>query len=68
MLLQVMHKYQLISFKKISTSNSTLGEIRLKQTLEAQLTTLEADIAKLCVPGPIMIVDDSTDTIAMRAL
>ena len=53
-----MTRYGLISFKKISTSNSTLGEIRLKQSLEALLTELEADIARLSVKGPIMIVEE----------
>ena len=53
-----MNRYGLISFKNISTSNSTLGEIRLKQTLEQSLTSLEEDIKKLSVKGPIMIVDD----------
>ena len=53
----VNDKYQVISHRKISTSNSTKGEIRWKETCEAQMSQLEKDIEKLSGHGPVFIVE-----------
>jgi hypothetical protein len=53
----VNDKYQVISHRKISTSNSTKGEIRWKETCEAQMSQLEKDIEKLSGHGPIYVVE-----------
>jgi hypothetical protein len=53
----VNDKYQVISHRKISTSNSTKGEIRWKETCEAQMSQLEKDINKLSGHGPIYIIE-----------
>ncbi|RYG51114.1 hypothetical protein EON67_04020 [archaeon] len=50
--------YQRITFKKISTSNSTIGEIRWKEQCERTLAQLEKEIERLSVKGPIYVVDD----------
>jgi hypothetical protein len=50
-------KYQQIAHRKISTSNSTVSEIRWKENCESQMAQLEADIKRLSVKGPIYIVD-----------
>jgi hypothetical protein len=50
-------KYQVIAHRKISTSNSTAGEIRWKESCEAQMAALEADIKKLSVRAPIYVVE-----------
>jgi hypothetical protein len=50
-------KYQVISHRNISTSNSTKGEIRWKETCEQQMAQLEKDILKLSSNGPIYIVE-----------
>lgn len=51
--------YQRITFKKISTSNSTTGEIRFKEQCESSLAQIEKDIARLSVKAPIFVVDDT---------
>jgi len=51
--------YQKTTFKNISTSNSTIGEIRWKENCERQLAQIEKDIAKLTVKAPIFVVDDA---------
>lgn len=56
---QVNLKYQKTTFKSISTSNSTIGEIRWKENCEKQLTQIERDIARLSVKAPIYVVDDA---------
>lgn len=53
----VNSKYQVIAHRKISTSNSTMGEIRWKETCEAQMAQLEADIKRLSVKAPIYVVE-----------
>lgn len=55
---EVNHAYQLITFKRVSSSNSTVGAIRRKEECENQLAQLEKDIAKLEARGPIYVVDD----------
>jgi hypothetical protein len=50
-------KYQVISHRNISTSNSTKGEIRWKETCEQQMAQLEKDILKLSSNGPVYIVE-----------
>jgi Calmodulin-binding len=52
--------YQKTTFKNISTSNSTIGEIRFKENCEKQLIQVEKDIARLSVKAPIFVVDDET--------
>ena len=49
--------YQRITYRKISTSNSTMGEVRWKETCEGHLAGLEADIARLSAPGPMYVVE-----------
>lgn len=56
---QVNLKYQKTTFKSISTSNSTIGEIRWKESCEKQLAQIERDIARLSVKAPIYVVDDA---------
>lgn len=56
---EVNKAYQRITFKKISTSNSTTGEIRFKEQCETALASIERDIARLSVKAPIYVVDDS---------
>lgn len=56
---QVNLKYQKTTFKSISTSNSTIGEIRWKENCEKQLSQIERDIARLSVKAPIYVVDDA---------
>ena len=53
----VNDKYQVISHRNISTSNSTKGEIRWKETCEQQMAKLEKDIKRLEMPGPIYIAE-----------
>lgn len=43
--------------RKISTSGSTVGEIRSKENGERMLARLEADIKRLSVPSPIYVTD-----------
>jgi len=50
-------KYQVISHRNISTSNSTKGEIRWKETCEQQMAQLEKDILRLSSHGPVYIVE-----------
>jgi hypothetical protein len=54
---EVNARYQVIAHRKISTSNSTIGEIRWKEECEAQLSQLERDIERLSVKAPIYVVD-----------
>jgi hypothetical protein len=54
----VNEKYQRMTFKKISTSNSTAGAIRRKEECETMLSQLEKDIERLSAKGPIYVVDD----------
>ena len=49
-------KYQVQAHKKVSTSTSSLGEIRAKESGEAMMRALEADIRKLSVAGPIFVI------------
>mmetsp|Transcript_82784 Transcript_82784/g.200643 ORF Transcript_82784/g.200643 Transcript_82784/m.200643 type:complete len:265 (+) Transcript_82784:180-974(+) len=56
---EVNNAYQLITFKRISSSSSTIGAIRRKEECENQLAQLEKDIAKLEARGPIYVVDDA---------
>lgn len=53
----VNSKYQVISHRKISTSNSTMGELRWKESCESQMAQLEADIKKLSVKAPLYVVE-----------
>lgn len=55
---EVNAKYGLLSHRKISTSNSTQGEIRFKCNLEDLMSQLEADIKKLSVNAPIFVAED----------
>jgi hypothetical protein len=48
-------KYQVQAHKKVSTSTSSLGEIRAKESGEAMMRALEADIRKLSVVGPVFV-------------
>lgn len=50
-------KYQQIAHRKISTTNSTQGEIRWKESCEAMMSQLEGDIKKLSTKGPIYVVE-----------
>ena len=54
----VNFEYQKITFKDISTSNSTIGQVRAKEECESQLKALERDIQRLSAKGPIYVVDD----------
>lgn len=51
-------EFQKTTFKNISSSNSTIGEIRAKLRSEATLAQIEKDIARLSVKAPIFVVDD----------
>jgi hypothetical protein len=53
-----LQRYSVFAHKKISTSNSSVGEIRLKENCERLMTQLENDIKKLSIPGPIFVKDD----------
>ncbi len=53
----VNDKYQVIAHRKISTSSSTMGEIRWKESCEAQMAQLEADIKRLSVKAPIYVLE-----------
>ena len=48
----------MFAHKKISTSCSSVGEIRLKENCERLMTQLENDIKKLGIPGPIYVKDE----------
>jgi hypothetical protein len=61
-------RYQKTTFKAISTSTSTIGEIRWKERCETQLTQIERDIARLSVRAPIFVVDDADAGAAGAAL
>jgi len=54
----VNQQYQKITFKSISTSNSTIGQIRSKEACEQQMSQLERDIKRLSAKGPIYVLDD----------
>lgn len=54
----VNFEYQKITFKDISTSNSSIGQVRAKEECESQLKALERDIQRLSAKGPIYVVDD----------
>jgi hypothetical protein len=54
---EVNAAYQTITFRNISTHNSTLGEIRFKESCEQQMDQVERDIKRLSVKAPIFIVD-----------
>lgn len=54
---EVNAAYQRITYRNISTHNSTLGEIRFKETCEQQMNACEESIKKLSVKAPIYIVD-----------
>jgi ribosomal protein L29 len=51
-------RYQKMTHQKISTHNSSLGQIRNKEQCERQMDELEKDIARLSVKGPIFVVDE----------
>lgn len=51
-------QYQLITFKRVSSSNSTVGAIRRKEGCERQLAQLEKDIERLSGKGPVLVVDE----------
>lgn len=55
----VNHEYQKITFKRISSTNSTAGAIRRKEECERQLAELERDIERLSGKGPVLVVDDA---------
>lgn len=55
---EVNKAYQKTTWKKISSANASVGEIRWKETCEQQLNELERDIKKLSVAAPIFVVDD----------
>lgn len=55
---EVNKAYQLITFKRISSSNSTTGAIRRKEDCERQLAELERDIERLSGRGPVLVVED----------
>lgn len=54
---EVNKAYQRVTFKNIS-GNSSLGERRMKETCESQLSQLEKDIQKLSVKAAIYVVDN----------
>ena len=54
---EVNRRYQRMSHQTITTSNSTLGQVRLKEGCERELDELEKDIERLSAKGPIMVVD-----------
>lgn len=51
-------QYQLITFKRVSSSNSTVGAVRRKEECERQLAQLEKDIERLSGKGPVLVVDE----------
>lgn len=53
----MLQRYSLFAHKKISTSCSSVGEIRLKENCEALMDKLEKDINRLSIPAPIYISD-----------
>lgn len=54
----VNFEFQKISFKNISTSSSSIGQIRAKEQCETQMKQLEKDIARLETKGPIYVLED----------
>ena len=56
--LKTEQRYSVFAHKKISTSSSSVGEIRLKENCERLMTQLENDIKKLGIPGPIYVKDE----------
>ena len=53
-----MQRYSLFAHRKISTTNSSVGEIRLKENCESLMDRLEKDINRLSIPAPIYIASD----------
>lgn len=51
-------QYQLMTFKRVSSSNSTVGAIRRKEECERQLAQLEKDIERLSGKGPVLVVEE----------
>ncbi len=51
-------RYQKITHQTISTSHSTVGQVRMKEDCERALAQLEKDIERLSVKGPIFVVDE----------
>lgn len=51
-------EYGLFSFKRISTANSTVSEIRRKERCERELGALEGDIRRLSAPGPVYVLSE----------
>ena len=51
-------RYSVFAHKKISTSCSSVGEIRLKENCERLMSQLEADIKKLTLPGPLYVKEE----------
>ena len=54
---EVNKRYQLMTFKRVSSSNSTLGEVRRKEFFERELQQLEDDMKKLS-RGRVVVVDE----------
>eukprot|EP01138_Halocafeteria_seosinensis_P016320 gb/GECG01016650.1/.p1 GENE.gb/GECG01016650.1/~~gb/GECG01016650.1/.p1 ORF type:complete len:284 (+),score=40.12 gb/GECG01016650.1/:1-852(+) len=54
----VNHEYQKMTWKNISTTNSTFGQIQAKEDCENQLAQLEKDIERLSAKGPIYVLDE----------
>lgn len=52
----VSRRYQGITHKRISSSTSTVSEIRAKETAEGELRALEADVARLSVNAPVYLL------------
>jgi hypothetical protein len=52
----VSRRYQGITHKRISSSTSTVSEIRAKETAEGELRALEADVARLSVNAPVYLI------------
>ena len=52
---EVSQRYSLFAHRKISTTNSSVGEIRLKENCERLMDKLEKDIHRLSIPAPIYI-------------
>ncbi len=57
LLLWALQRYSLFAHRKISTTNSSVGEIRLKENCERLMDKLEKDINRLSIPAPIYISD-----------
>jgi hypothetical protein len=55
---EVSQRYSLFAHRKISTTNSSVGEIRLKENCESLMDRLEKDINRLSIPAPIYIASD----------